>query len=332
MLVNNQLRILQNNLHKSQPLTQSILNHPDMKQYAILLLQEQYWLKNKKSSPIHPSWTLFEPMTQENEKPRTAIYINNNLLTAARITPLNVPLTDVTAVEIITANLRPMLIINVYKLCDRNIIPVLHEYLQRRLATQNYSNIIVAGDFNLHHPMWNPVTYTRHDEEADTLVEMMADLELNLLIPAGMATYPNPDAKTAIGLVWGNTEAMNCKIKCRIAALNDHCSDHFPIETIISAQTDTPQTLLAYNYAKTNWQELNVKLESYWSELQPAISDKITSKTQIDTYAKQLVDAITKAVQETTPQKRPSPHSKRWWTKQLTNRRKEANKLRNIYL
>ena len=283
-----------------------------------------------KTSPMNPSWTLFEPTTQENE-PRTAIYLNNNLLMAAQVTPLHVPLRDVTAIELTTADPRPMLIINVYKPCDRNIIPELHEHLRKLLAKQNYSNIIIAGDFNLHHPMWNPAAYTRHDEEADTLVEMMADLELNLLIPAGTATYPNPDAKTAIDLVWGNTEVTNRIIKCRIAALNDHCSDHFPIETIISVQTDAPQTLPAYNYAKTNWKELNAKLESYLPEVQSA-SDKITTKIQIDTYAIQLVEAITKAVQETTPRKRPSPHSKRWWTEHLTNWRKKANKLRNIYL
>jgi len=52
MLENHELRILQNNLHQSLTRTHSILNHPDTKQYAILLLQEQHWIPKTKSSPL----------------------------------------------------------------------------------------------------------------------------------------------------------------------------------------------------------------------------------------------------------------------------------------
>src|SRR6266480_1124812 len=73
MLASDQLRILQNNLHKSRERTHGILNDPDTKQYTILLLQEQYWSAYTKSSPMHHAWTLYEP-TIHNEQPRTAIY------------------------------------------------------------------------------------------------------------------------------------------------------------------------------------------------------------------------------------------------------------------
>ena len=98
----------------------------------------------------------------------------------------------------------------------------------------------------------------RHDEEADALVEMMSDLELNLLLPPGTITYPR--SGTAIDLVWGNNEAVNQVIKCRIAKQHDHGSDHLPIETTIAMRTEVPQPRLPYNYAKTNWQDFNDKL------------------------------------------------------------------------
>ena len=81
--MNNELKILQNNLHKSRERTYGILNDPDMKQYAVLLLQEQYWSACTKSSLTHHIWTLFEPMIK-NGQPRTAIYVNN-LIAAAQI-------------------------------------------------------------------------------------------------------------------------------------------------------------------------------------------------------------------------------------------------------
>lgn len=39
----NQLRILQNNLHKNKERTYAVLNDPSIKDYAVLMLQEQYW-------------------------------------------------------------------------------------------------------------------------------------------------------------------------------------------------------------------------------------------------------------------------------------------------
>src|SRR6266496_5246220 len=90
---------------------------------------------------------------------------------------------------------------------------------------------------------------------------------------------------------------------------------------------EEPQRHLPYNYAKTDWKELNKRLELY---LPNPINEEATTD-DIDDHAKQLVEAITKAVQETTPRKRPSPHSKRWWYEELSRLRKKANRLRNIF-
>jgi hypothetical protein len=107
MLVKNELRIWQNNLHKSRERTHGILNDPDMKQYAVLLLQEQYWSAYTNTSPRHHAWTLFEPMTKKGQ-PRSAVYVNN-LIAAAQIM---LPFDDITAVRLEITNSKPMLIIN----------------------------------------------------------------------------------------------------------------------------------------------------------------------------------------------------------------------------
>src|SRR5216117_692741 len=100
------------------------------------------------------------------------------------------------------------------------------------------------------------------------------------------------------------------------------------LKCTIAMRIEEPQFTPPYNYAKTNWKELNKRLELY---LPTPINDDETTATGIDNYAKELVEAITKAVQETTPHKRPSPHSKRWWTAELSTLRKESNRLRNIF-
>ena len=153
-MTTHQLRILQNNLHKSQERTESILNDPDIEPFAILMLQEQYWSAYTKSSPIHPSWTLIEPTATNDIQPRSVIYVNKYLLPASQISPLKLPFSDVSAITITTmTNTKPHLIINVYNPCDKSIIPELHENLRNTINTQDYDLIIIGGDFNTHHPL-----------------------------------------------------------------------------------------------------------------------------------------------------------------------------------
>src|SRR5436190_15089152 len=114
MLINDQLRIWQNNLHKSEERTHSILSDTDMKQYAILLLQEQHWLPYTKSSPVRHTWALFEPTAVCEKEPRAVIYVNKNLLDVARITPIALPFSDATAIQIAVPDSKPALVLNIY--------------------------------------------------------------------------------------------------------------------------------------------------------------------------------------------------------------------------
>jgi len=147
----NQLHILQNNVHKSKERTHSILNDPDMKQYAILMLQEQYWSAYTKSSPLHHAWTLVEPTMTNDTPPRAAIYTNNNLIATAQITPMALPFSDAVAVTIATENEKPSLLINVYNPCDKGIFVNLSEHLRHNIKVEDYNIIILGGDFNAHH-------------------------------------------------------------------------------------------------------------------------------------------------------------------------------------
>jgi len=306
MLVPDGLQILQNNVHKSRERTDSMLNHPDTKKYTVLLLQEPHWSEYKKSSPTHQAWTLFEPIVQDTQ-PRAAIYINKNL-NAAQIT---LPFPDVVAVQITTGDPKPMLIINVYKPCDENRTESLHRCIHTHLDMHKFGTIIIAGDFNLHHPLWNPNGYARHDDEANDLVEMMADFGMSLLLPKGTVTYPS--AGTAIDLVWGNDAVASTLLKCQIAEDNDHGSDHLPIETAISTQPTIIDVQPAYNYAETNWEEFKAKLASCLPRLETP-----KNAANIDNFAQSLIAAITHAIESSTPRKKPCPHSKRWWTPHLT--------------
>jgi ribonuclease HI len=236
---------------------------------------------------------------------------------------------DLTAVAI-TDTTGTTLVVNVYNPGNENTLPTLQNKLIQVLEAKPYDTIIVAGDFNLHHPYWNPRGYNMHDARADELIEIMTELGLQLLIPPGTITYPR--ARTAIDLVWGNDRALRHIIKCQIAKYHDHGSDHLPIEIVLNLQPKQfPESisLKPYNYDKANWRLMKEKIATY---LPNPIDPETAVPQEIDTYVEEVVTAIQKAISETTPRKRPSPFSKRWWNEELTKMRKEANKLRNMYL
>ena len=330
----NQLRILQYNVAKSREITDSILNDKSTSQYTVLLLQEQYWSPYQKSSLLHQSWTLIEPITTGEHPPRTAIYINNKALTSEAFHQLNIPNSDITAISIThnEPHIKPTLLINLYNSQKDDITPFLCQHIPHYVNSSAYDNVIILGDFNLHHPLWNPQSYIKHDLQSNQIVDLFMGVNLRPLLPPGTITYPtnNRAGGTAIDLVWGNDKAEENLLKCHaISALNDHTSDHLPIEITLNLESkQLPPTNPPFNYAKTNWEFLKIKLNDYLPTL---IDPSHTSAQELDNFAGDLVNAIHRAIEDTTPRKKPSPHSKRWWNGDLSNFRKEVNRARNRY-
>ena len=124
----------------------------------------------------------------------------------------------------------------------------------------------MAGDFNLHHPLWNPPNYPTQDSEANMLIDIIAQTRLKPMLPAGTITFPR--AKTAIDLVWGNNYIEQRIIKCRIAP-HDHGSDHKPVETILNLQPCPyrPEAQQWYNYKNMDWKIFKQKLQRYLPNL-----------------------------------------------------------------
>src|SRR5204863_1176399 len=207
---------------------------------------------------------------------------------------------------------------------------ILH-ILTHEISLDKYEAVLVVGDFNLHHPLWNPEGYHRQDPEADILIEAMMEAHLHPLLPPGTVTFPtnNEQGGTSIDLVWGNDDAENLIIKCHMAdAFNDHTSDHLPIETILDLQPKViPQPPPPFNYDKTNWDLLKCELE----RTLPLTINTHPTAVQLDEYAELLISRITTAITKSTPRKKPCPHSKRWWTNDLSELRKYTNNARNKY-
>jgi hypothetical protein len=156
----------------------------------------------------------------------------------------------------------------------------------------------------------------------------MLENNLNLLLPPGTVTYPR--SKTTIDLVWGNDTAERSIMKCGIAKKHDHGSDHLPIQIILNLEVQQAANRLppTYNYKETDWKLLTEKLETY---LPPKLDSNNATPASIDMYTGEVIKAIQKAIQETTPRKQISVYSKRWWKKELTLERRQVSRLRRKY-
>src|SRR5579864_906429 len=185
-----ELRILQSNLRKSREHTDSVLNHPDTESYALLALQEQY-ISLWDNKPLqHQSWTLVEPTIITENPSYAVIYINKKIIDSNSFTQWPIPIPDTVAVEITTTAHKPSLIINIYRPPEEDTITQLQLYLHTAAGTSKYDKILLLGDFNVHHPLWNPISYTKHDPLSDTLVQIAMEQQLSLLIAPGTITFP----------------------------------------------------------------------------------------------------------------------------------------------
>jgi endonuclease/exonuclease/phosphatase family metal-dependent hydrolase len=332
------LRIMQCNIGKTREVMDSILNHEDTQDYAIFLLQEHCRTYKQNIPLLHHAWTALEPTHHTGKPPRAAIYTNNEKIDPHTIKQIPMPHEDILAISLPAEPpfCKPTLIVNLYNDSQtHSATEQLRNIFRHHLKIEDYDVVLVVGDFNLHHALWNPPGYTVQEPQAQNVVETMMDANLRPLLPLGTITHTppqrNPTASpTAIDLVWGNENAEDILVKCHtIEHTNDHASDHHPIEIVLNLSPQKrPPTPPPYNYSKTNWDLVNIELECL---LPPLIDPTNTTPQNLDDFALSLVEAYQKAVAKQTPRKRPSPHSKRWWNNRLTALRKQTNHVRNRY-
>ena len=79
---------------------------------------------------------------------------------------------------------------------------------------------------------------------------------------------------------------------------------------------------------KANFLAINEKLKVKLEAQYPA--KHVCNKNNIDAMANRLVQIISNVINEKVPISKPSPYAKCWWTKELTNLKKEKNQLSNL--
>ena len=159
---NRRLRILQLNIRKTRASTEAFINDSDTNKFDILLVQEPSTSKYRPHVQ-HRQWQLYKPTrSDDNKRERSILYINKRL-SSASYRQIDCDSTDVVAISILTP-MSKFLIFSVYTPPIDVCTAANGTELQPTLEAINQTiqeaspeigdrlRVIIAGDFNRHHP------------------------------------------------------------------------------------------------------------------------------------------------------------------------------------
>ena len=325
------LQVVSYNVHRSHQVLDSLFNNALTKPITILAIQEPPINPNTQHIRSHPNWIPILPalnttIDSSGKRIRAHFYINKNVInyiTNLVVHPL--PSLDACLISLKLFDGPTTFFLNIY-----NPYP---EYTALSTIEQaaQYSNnhpFHIMGDFNLHHPFWNPQTYNKRMEpEAEHLLDELTMRNFRLVSPKGIPTFRNHNSTTTIDLYFVNNKAdPENQLSCSVNDNLDSSSDHLPLHLILptSISTSVDNNLQRRNLRKTDWAKCKKLLKRLLSpEYIP-----IDSPEALDESAASFTIKIQTAIKESTPPLCIVFHTKRWWNEDLTNRRENLKRLR----
>jgi hypothetical protein len=219
----------------------------------VLVLSSNFqepWRNPHIATSYHPLKTHFQLAYLNDKDTRVCFYINKRI--DASTWNVSFVTKDVIVLEIIHPVLHHKLsIINVYNELGTNTL----DDLRQTMATLTTDHeIIVLGDFNLHHPLWSTVhRYANHGIAAtQPLLAIIEDFQLRLLTVPGTTTHRWKDGETTIDLTFGSEGVASRTVYCRVDTSRDCDSDHLPIATAITWDWQPATPVRKRVWTKTN--------------------------------------------------------------------------------
>ena len=340
VMLSSSLKILQVNLNRSGPATESALQTAIELGADLIVVQEPWVTRDYTRSIAHQSFTQILP-PGNGLRPRTLVYVSKALrpLVSLATTSPNDP--DLLVVDIQEGRSAKVQLINVYNEDDQagEGPRTLERCLFRR---QLSSNTLLLGDFNTHHPWWDPLA--QESPGAGQLIEWLEQRDLELLNSPGTGTFfrPNLARESVLDLSFATPLLAN-KIQ-DWQVLPDLGSDHngilFSITGTNTVWVDNPVHPTNFNTRLANWEHFTTSLKSNiaegvvlnsnelgnlppnWENQLGILEDNTPTTALLDAAASELTDAITRAAIASIPTIKPGARAKPWWSEDLKSLRK----------
>lgn len=307
-----QLQILQANVNKSSNVCHSLFNDPKLAEYMFFLISEP-WARldgdHPYSAPMfHSNWNPIFPTTQDNATKnnfacfRSMIWVNKNQ--KARQVAIDHP--DLTAVYAQVGK-RDLFIASIYIPCSSNRPEADEKVLGSRLnlvkkafmkekETCPQLEVILAGDFNRWDTLWggNPVASYSRQGEGSLIIDLMADLDLQLLLPQGTIIYRGGRAQSphssTLDLIF-TTEKLATEVLICQPHKTQHGSDHEAIESKFSLTATPIKQSPRLLFKQAPWKK-------FCSDISEGLdAGRLTAKPEnLEEFTKQLMLLMTEAI------------------------------------
>ncbi|KAG2127090.1 hypothetical protein DEU56DRAFT_688743, partial [Suillus clintonianus] len=152
-----------------------------------------------------------------------------------------------------------------------------------------------------------------------------------MMLPKGIPTLQSTATKN-----WTRPDNVFCTehtepyfITCNTnPALRGPATDHVPIISILELEIPRVDVEPVSNFKEVDWEAFNKLLETELAKLPPV--QPLVTNDEFQRAARDLTNTIQRVIIEKVPRSRPNPHSKRWWSRELTLMRREVAKLANL--
>ena len=176
--------IWQQNVVKSSTSQHDLLAKADPNKWDIIALQEPY-LNHLQLTQANQHWMVMYPSNKnlQGQACTHSIILINKKIDSPQIQQINIPSSDITAIKISTRN-RSLIVINLYNNINLNlniaaIADMWNTHGNGWTSGNDPTEVILLGDFNHHHSMWEP---SKNDnlKSLDCLLNPLLELIINM--------------------------------------------------------------------------------------------------------------------------------------------------------
>ena len=176
---------------------------------------------------------------------------------------------------------------------------------------------LVVGDFNIHHPLPDPLRSHSAEELATSFPYFSRSSELGF----GLLNQPGVYTRFPLG---GSGRPSVLDLSFASPLLLPFCqtwdtplpstgSDHVPVQIILSHLFTSPPSP-SPNWSLTDWPALVPLLKDFTGSPPPSLPTRLSLEAWFNRHLSRLTTLLTSH----TPTKRPSYRSKPWWSRLLS--------------
>jgi len=327
----NRLVIWQQNVNKSPICQHTLLSNDILVKHNISIVTLQEPAINAFNNSIASrDWISVYPTTHSTHPGNTCtLTLIHSNISMDSWEQIDFPLGDVTVTSL-KGDWGKMYIFNIYNKGNSNrTIQALEQFYRTHpeIADQldrGSVHTIWLGDFNRHHPHWDDPSDAHLFMEvalaaAETLIDLVASLGLELGLPSGIPTHLHNITKkwSRLDQVFITEHSLElieaCDTETKFHSIK---TDHFPIVTKLNLEATLMQPATIHNFKDVDWEKfhetLSLRLANLVTPAKPSNQERLNSCCEQLTLTLQLV------IEDEVPKTELCTKLKRWWTKELT--------------